>query len=242
MITTATDQLEQFEKNISGTSFLARKMKCEYLSNKEVDLNNFYNLGECGVMLMGENMSVCGRPTEEEWETVLFFCQFMGVYGLETEVDNLELNTKRTMHLMEFRGEGCEMAAEAVQNENIYGFSEFCCNNFPGTAFSTVYAYLARKVNKSISDIYYFTEDRKIISGAVATRYGGDEIYITFVSTARSHRNKGLSSRLIRHIVAANPGRRVILMCEDELVPFYEKLGFVNYDNVYLYTLREENI
>lgn len=242
MIRTAKDQLEQFEKNINGTSFLSKKMKCEYISNKETDLNNFYNMNDSALMLMGENMSVCGNPTEEDIEDLIVFCQFMGVYGLESEKDNLPIKTKRTMRLMKFENGEPKLSSGMVKNENIYGFSEFCCNNFPGSAFATVYSYFARKVNKGISDVYYLTEGRKIVSGALATRYGSDEIYITFVSTEVSHRNKGLASEVIRHIIASNPGRKAVLMCEEELVEFYKKLGFDHSENIYLYTLREENI
>lgn len=242
MIKSAKYEQEQFEKNISGTSFLANKMKCEYISTKEINLGNFYTLNDCGIMIMGENVSLCGDFTEDDLETILSFCQFIGVYGLETERDDLPIKTRRALYLMEYRGESGEANADIIRNDNIYGFSEFCCNNFPGSAFSTVYSYFARKVNKGISDIYYLIDNRKIVSGAVATRYGGNTLYITFVSTDRRYRRKGLSATVIKHIVASNPGRRIVLMCEEELEPFYSKLGFVHSDNIYLYTLREENI
>ncbi|MBQ3008040.1 MAG: GNAT family N-acetyltransferase, partial [Oscillospiraceae bacterium] len=167
---------------------------------------------------------------------------FIGVYGLETERDDLPIKTRRALYLMEYQGDSGEANADIIRNDNIYGFSEFCCNNFPGSAFSTVYSYFARKVNKGISDIYYLVDNRKIVSGAVATRYGGNTLYVTFVSTNRRYRRRGLSATVIKHIVASNPGRRIVLMCEKELEPFYNKLGFVHSDNIYLYTLREENI
>ncbi len=242
MIISAAKRLDKFEKNISGVSFLAKKMRREYLSNKDVDINNFYTMDNCALMLMGENLSIRGIPTDEELETILSFCSFMGVYGLETDVPDMAIEAKTNMYLMEYKGDNKTENPAIVKNSNIYGFSEFSCKNFTGSAFSTVYSYFARKVNKGMSDIYYLSENGKIVSGALATKYGDDEKYITFVSTDKKYRNKGYAKQVIYHIVAACQNRKITLMCEEKLLPFYEKLGFVHTDNVYLYTLREENI
>ena len=242
MIRQAKYDPEKFREITSGSSFLSKKMRCEYISIKDVSPENFYSINNCGLMLMGENLSLCGNPTEDDMESILSFCQFLGVYGLETEIPDLPFKSRNTMYLMEYTGGQCEASADIITNENIYGFSQFCCTNFTDAAFSTVYSYFARKVNKQISDIYYLVDNRKIVSGAVATRYGANEVYITFVSTDRVHREKGLATRIIRHIIASNPGRRVILMCEEKLLHFYENLGFSHTDDIYLYTLREENI
>ena len=90
MITTASSQTEQFEKNLDRQSdFLTQKIKSEYLSDKNSILNTFYCFGENNLMLMGENLSVCGKLSEDDVEELLSFCQFMGVYGLESRQDNL---------------------------------------------------------------------------------------------------------------------------------------------------------
>ncbi len=242
MITTAKSNIDKFLNNIQGTSFLQQKMYREYLSNKDVDLNNFYTMDSCAIMLMGENMSLRGSPTAEDIDSILSFCHFMGVYGLESEIDNLPVKTRTTMYIMEHTGRGAEIEKDIEKNSNIYSFARFCSDNFPGTAFSYVYPYFARKVNKGISDLYYITEKGKIISGAVATKYGRDEVYLTFVSTRKAYRRKGLAKSIINHIARQNKDRKVILMCEAELLPFYEKLGFTHTNNIYLYTLREEHI
>ncbi len=240
MIRSAQQRQNEFERNINGTSFLSRKMKCEYQSNKGGDISNFYSLNDCALMLNGENLSLIGNPTEDDMETILSFCQFLGVYGLETELDDLPIK-RNTMLLMKYNDGKCDGCRDIISNENIYGFSEFCCKNFDGAPFSTVYPYFARKVNKGIGDIYYLTENRKIVSGALAIRFGLDDIYITFVSTLPDNRHQGLSTKVIRHIISQNPDRNVILMCEKELEKFYTGLGFVHTDDIYLYRLREES-
>ena len=240
MIISAQQRQKEFERNIQGESFLSKKMKCEYQSHKAVDSSSFYSLNDCALMLNGENLSLAGKPTEEDMESILSFCEFLGVHYLETELDNLHMS-KRPLLLMRYDGGKCESCPDIITNENIYGFSDFCCKNFDDAPFNTIYPYIARKVNKGISDIYYLTEGRKIVSGAVATRYGISETYVTFVSTDPEHRHKGLAAKVVRHVISQNPGRRVILMCEEKMRNFYTKLGFVEMDNIWLYTLREES-
>ncbi|MBR5521049.1 MAG: GNAT family N-acetyltransferase [Oscillospiraceae bacterium] len=239
MIISAQSRQKEFEKNNNGTSFLSKKIRCEYNTVKGGDVSNFYTLNDCVLMLSGENLSVRGNVTEEDMEHILSFCQFLGVYGLETQLDMPM--PRNQMFLMEYKGDGAQNCPEIITNENIYGFSQFCCSNFDGIAFNTVYSHLARKVNRGLSDIYYLVQGRKIVSGALASRYGMNEIYITFVSTRPDERKKGYATKVINHIINCNPGRRVILMCEEKLKGFYGEMGFVNYDNVYLYTLREES-
>ena len=239
MIISAQSAQEQFEKNIDGTSFVQRKIRCEYRINKGVDLSGFYTLNDCALMLTGQNLSLRGNPTDGDIEHILSFCEFLGVYGLETELDNLPYK-KNTMHLMKYTGDRCESCQHIIQNENLYGFSQFCCRNFHGISFPVVYSSLARKVNRGMADVYFLTEDRKIVSGAMATRYGLNDIYITFVSTRPASRKNGMAATVIRHIISQNPGRNVILMCEEKLKHYYESLGFEHNGEVYLYTLREE--
>ena len=242
MITTASNQIEQFERNLEkGDDFLTQKIKSEYRSDKAGVLNNFYCFGDNNLMLMGENLSVCGKLSEEDVEELLSFCRFMGVYGLDYGYDNIPLDDKNTMYLLRYCGNESASCDEIIKNENIYQFSQFSCSNFSGIAFNTVYSYFARKVNNGVSDIYYLEHNGKIVSGALATNFD-NSIYLTFVSTAKNFRKQGLAKKVIQHIVNVNHGRDIILMCENELIPFYKKLGFEPYKETYLYTLRKEHI
>ena len=242
MITTASNQLEQFEKNLNRQSdFLTQKIKSEYLSDKNAVINNFYCFGENNLMLMGENLSVCGKLKEDDMEELLSFCQFLGVYGLEYGYDNLPLDSKNTMYLMKYTGEKTNSCDEIIKNENIYQFSQFSCTNFSGVSFKTVYSYFARKVNHQISDIYYLEHNGKIVSGALATKFD-NALYLTFVSTAKNFRHQGLAKKVIQHIISENRHQDIILMCENELIPFYSKLGFETTKETYLYQLRKEHI
>ena len=242
MSTTASSEIERFEHNLElQKDFLTQKIKAEYRSDKNAVLNNFYCFENSDIMLMGENLSVCGNLNEEQVEELLSFCQFMGVYGLESRQDNLPVEHRNVMHLMKYTGGSCCGCEEMIKNENLYQFSQFSCSNFPGTAFNMVYSYFARKVNRGVSDVYYLEHNGKIVSGALATHFD-DSIYLTFVSTARNFRKQGLAKKVIEHIICQYPDKEVILMCESELLPFYEKLYFEKTGEIYLYKLREEHI
>lgn len=242
MIVAAKTNIEKFEENLNRQdTFLAKKMRCEYLSCKDVTLDNFYCSDNVNIMLNGENASICGMPTEEEIESILSFCQFLRVYGLETELDDLPVKNRHTLYLMSYKGNKCKQRENIIHNQNIYQFSEFCTHNFDDVSFDMIYSFFARKVNKGFSDIYYIEKSGKIISGAVATNYG-ETIYLSFVSTEVGERGKGLASEIIGHVISENHGREIILMCEEGLIEFYKKLGFYNSGKINLYKVREESI
>ena len=242
MITSITNLTEQFEENLGRNSdFLTQKIKSEYRSDNSMILNNFYCFDDKALMVMGENLSVSGKLSEDDLEELLSFCQFLGIYGLESIQGDLPLGEKNVMNLMKYTGGSCESCDEIIKNENIYQFSQFSSDNFSGVSFNTVYSYFARKVNKGISDIYYLTDNGKIISGALATRFDSD-VYLTFVSTEKRRRKQGLAKKVINHIISQNTHTDVILMCETELISFYEKLGFEKTGETYLYKLRNESI
>ena len=242
MITTVANRKEKFEENLKKYSdFLTQKIKSEYRSDNSLLLNNFYTFGENNLMLMGENLSVSGVLTEDDMEELLSFCSFLGVYHLESWQDDLPLAEKAPMHLMKYTGGRQSECDEIIKNENIYQFSQFSTDNFSGISFNTVYSYFARKVNRGVSDIYYLTDEEKIVSGALATNFD-DAVYITFVSTGRKHRSKGLAHKVISHIISQNSHRDIILMCETALIPFYTRQGFEKTGEIYLYKLRNETI
>lgn len=237
MITTAKDNLKKFEENLEkNDNFLTRKVRCEYTVNKDITLDNFYTSDNVDIMLLGENMTICGIPTEEEKETLISFAKFLGIKEIETDISDFNIGHKNTLYLMKYIGDNQIKNNDIKKNINIYEFSKFCCKNFDDISFDMVYSYFARKVNKGISNIYYLEKDGKILSGAVATDYGG-KIYLTFVSTDKEWRKNGLAKTIINHIISENEDMIVGLLCEKKLIPFYNNLNFYNSGEIYLYRI-----
>ena len=126
---------------------------------------------------------------------------------------------------------------EVVTNKDVYSFIRFCCGIFHGINFDIVYGNFSRKINSRIADIHYIKRDNKIVSGAIATKYGEDTMYITFVCTDSQYRRQGLAQQVIRHIAADNSGKKIILKCEDGLKNFYENMGFKEVGTINLYKI-----
>lgn len=226
MIVSATENTQKFEDIIKSSGFLGQKIYADYISGQSKETNSFYISENCAFMMSGINLTLCGKPTADELEEILNFCNFCGVKSIESQINSLPMNIERTLHIMEYTGKKAESCAVVAKNKNIYSFIRFCCANFHNLSFDIVYSNFTRKVNSGIADVFYIEEYGKIVSGAIATKYGEDSIYITFVSTSPQHRGKGLAAKVLHYIISQSEGKKVILKCEDVLKPFYEKLGF----------------
>ena len=235
MIVNATENAGKFEKIINESGFLGQKIYADYISGQIRDTNSFYVSENCAFMLSGVNLTLCGKPTADELEEILTFCNFCGVSSIESQIKNLPMAVERNLHIMEYAGDMPEKQQDIFVNEDNYSFIKFCCSNFHNLSFDIVYSNFTRKINKGISDICYLKINDKIASGAISTEYGDDTVYITFVSTAPEYRKQGLAAKVIGHIIAENAGKKIILKCEDALKPFYEKLGFKAAGTVKLY-------
>lgn len=226
MIVNASENTQKFENILNNSGFLGQKIYADYISGQLKETNSFYVTDNCAFMISGVNLTLCGKPKADELEEILMFCNFCGVISIETQNDNLPMDIERQLHIMEYAGDGASECEDIFVNEEIYSFIKFCCTNFHNLCFDIVYSNFARKVNKGIADIYYVKADEKIASGAIATKYGEDSVYITFVSTLQEFRKRGLAAKVLGHIISRNSDKRVILKCEDSLKAFYENLGF----------------
>lgn len=235
MILNAVENAEKFEKIINSSGFLGQKINADYISGQLKETNSFYVTENCAFMLSGVNVTLCGDPQGDELEEILVFCNFYGIKTIESQIPNLHANLERTLHIMEFQGEIRPCEETVTVNEDNYSFIKFCCENFNGLVFDIVYSNFARKINRGIADICYIRKDDRIAAGAIATKYSEDTVYITFVSTNPAYRNRGLAAQVLSYIIDSSKGKKIILKCEDELKPFYEKLGFVATGTVNLY-------
>ncbi len=226
MITNATENTQKFENIIRNSGFLGQKIYADYISGQLKETNSFYVTENCAFMMSGVNLTLCGKPKADELEEILMFCNFCGVSSIESQNENLPMTVDRQLHIMEYTGDETQGSEDICVNTDIYSFIKFCCTNFHNLCFDIVYSNFARKVNKGIADICYVEEDGKIVSGAIATQYGEDSVYITFVSTLPEYRGKGLAAKVLSHIINQSKDKKVILKCENTLKHFYEKLGF----------------
>jgi len=235
MITNATENTEKFEKIINNSDFLGKKILADYISHQLKETNSFYVGDNTAFMLSGTNLTLCGNPSADELEEILMFCNFCGVKSIESQIPRLPMNIDKVLHIMEYAGDIPEKQQDMIVNDDNYSFVKFCCSNFHNLSFDIVYSNFARKINRGISNTYHLKHNGVIVAGAISTIYDEDTVYITFVSTHPEYRKQGYAAKVIKHIIAENADKKVILKCEDALKLFYEKIGFKAVGTVKLY-------
>lgn len=235
MITNASENGKKFEDIILNSDFLGQKIYADYTSRQLKETNSFYISENCAMMLSGTNLTLCGKPTADELEEILSFCNFCNVKLIESQIHGLPMTVDKELHIMEHSGENTQLCEGIYSNEDMYSFIKFCCENFHNLCFDIVYSNFTRKVNNGLSNTYYIRQNNKIASGAISTKYGEDTVYITFVSTSPEFRKNGLAAKVVGHIISLNKDKKVILKCEDSLKHFYENLGFKEVGTVKLY-------
>ncbi len=237
MIKNALDNVARFKEIISQSGFLGQKIFADYASGQSEETNSFYLSENCAFMLSGVNITLCGVPTADELEEILLFCNFCKIKNMECQLNTIPLEKEKLLHIMEFGKTVEHTDDEVVTNKDVYSFIRFCCGIFHGINFDIVYGNFSRKINSRIADIHYIKRDNKIVSGAIATKYGEDTMYITFVCTDSQYRRQGLAQQVIKHIAADNSGKKIILKCEDGLKNFYENMGFKEVGTINLYKI-----
>lgn len=235
MIKSAAQDIAAFKDIILNAGFLGYKIYADYVSNQSEETNSFYIGDNTAFMLSGTNLTLCGKPSAEHLEEILMFCNFCRVTSIESQIEGLPMKVDKVLHIMEYTGKGGVSHPDIVKNQEIYSFIKFCCNNFHNINFDIVYSNFIRKVNRKVSDIYFIKENGKIVSGAISTNYGEDSVYITFVATDKEYRGQGFAAKVIGHIINDHKSKKIILKCEDSLLPFYQKLGFEKIEIVKLY-------
>lgn len=240
MIKNARDCIGRFTENLKIGGFISDKIKFEYENLGFCHNSAFYVLNDKCLMAKGENLSVNGDLSPEEFESVKTFCRFTGVKTLESRQCQLPFKNRESLNIMGaiYSGENADAAVIVSKNKGIYDFAGFCSENFPGADRDFIYPYFALPVNCGTGNLYMIKDNDKILSGAFVADYGGYG-YITFVSTGRQFRGKGCAGTVIKTILADLKNKPARLVCCNELVNFYENLGFKKTDELYLYNISE---
>lgn len=121
----------------------------------------------------------------------------------------------------------CFPAAEAATEENFRGRLE---------VYPDFFWILENEDGKIVSFVNGMVTNDKVLTDEMFENpnlhdENGDWQMIFGVNTLPGFRRRGYAEKVLRKVVedAKNAGRKgVVLTCKDRLVPFYEKIGFVN--------------
>ncbi len=88
--------------------------------------------------------------------------------------------------------------------------------------FEPWYLDMSHRVRHGVSEV------RRLGSSALVVQYAvNDEVLLSQIATLPSEQGKGGASRLISAVCADYSESKINLICADELVTFYNKIGFV---------------
>lgn len=162
----------------------------------------------------------CGKTDIEELAEFLCFSGFAGVFcsdklGRELS-EKLSLEAK-IINLMRFGGEISGEIPETLSVSEAYSVIKtgFCFD------FEPWYLDMSHRVRHGISRFY------GLCGSALAVQYSiNGEALLSQVSTLPEKRGNGCASRLLSAVCGELRDFAVYVLCENELVPFYQKNGF----------------
>lgn len=126
------------------------------------------------------------------------------------------------VNLMRFRADA--VPAEVEKNPPLQESFEVIRQAFDlsDRLFEPWYLDMSHRIRHQVSEIY------RLGSSVLVVQYHqNNEVLISQVATLPSCQGKGSASKLIKAVCAEYADSVVKIICDDELVPFYSKIGFV---------------
>lgn len=214
-------------KNLSETGVEAQKIRSLLLAyGTKYDFCRFF-VGENIVLaqLNGDFViSDFGETDVGELAQFLDFSVFSEIFCSENlgQVLEKQLDVKREIvNLMRFAGvhekNGLEILAPAIAYQIIKTGFDF--------EFEPWYLDMSHRIRHGVSQLY------GLDGAALAVQYNQNgEALISQVATLPENRGKGCARRLISAVCAELNESDIFVLCEDKLLDFYKKIGFVPED------------
>lgn len=163
-----------------------------------------------------------GSPDIEELADFLAFGGFSEIFcsaGLGAPLAKRLSCRSQRVSLMRFEGEAVPNA-EVETNPPLDEVYEILKTAFD-IEYEAWYADMSHRIRHGVA------KARKLGNSALMIQHDiNGEALLSQIVTLPGFRCRGNASRLIKAVCAELSESEVFLLCEDELVPFYEKLGF----------------
>lgn len=206
----------------------ANKIRALFLSyGLKFDFCRFYRQENLFLSALDGSFVICGEHTDiDELSDFLVMNGYTDIFCSEKLgillSDALKADCKY-ITLMRYSGEeySCSLNSEPSLSD-VY---KILCDGFD-IPFEPWYLDMSHRIRHGITKCY-------VLDGCSTVTVQHDlngEALISQVATARSERGKGTAARLIRSVCADLSPSKAFVLCEDELIPFYEKVGFVAVD------------
>lgn len=209
---------------LSETGVEAQKIRSLLMAyGTKYDFCRFYTAKNLVIAQLIADFVVCelGEIDVEELAEFLGFSCFSDIFCSEKIGPELEKELKvrrEDVNLMRFAGVPEESDIEIISPYEAYKIIKTGFNFEP----EPWYLDMSHRVRHGVSQLY------GLDGAALAIQYNyNGEALISQVATLPENRGKGCAKRLISAVCAQLSESEIFVLCEDELLGFYEKIGFV---------------
>lgn len=199
----------------------------------------FYFVGENAVLeVSGSNAMLCGEPGDEE-ELESFFA-FTGI----TRLTSMGWKPKKwcgAESKILFRSPNKPRIADA-EPKNLDSFPSMKDvlavlestdgRIVPETARDGFYADVCTRRNHGYADVVGIRKQGILVSTAGAYCITPAQAYIACVETIPTERKQGYAKSLVAYLCERYKNKCITLLCEQNIVTYYEKLGFELLDTI----------
>ena len=238
MIKKVTDNI-----NLSGVSSpLLPLIYCDFIFNSGDTEGVYFQYNEndeiTSVFSLKNGCITLARVKEADLSELSMFFDFLGVseiisdYPLDDSFEKIPLlettaryeNASDVSFLLE-----TSKLSEYLGVYNLLNDSE--------GEFSGWYSNFSKKINSGVACGVYKVYDDSIVSAVTATAIYDKTAIISGVFTNPLYRGKGYASQCVKAVInqlCKKNVEKVYLWCEEDKLPFYEKLGFKFSGQIYL--------
>ncbi len=238
MIKKVTDNI-----NLSGVSSpLLPLIYCDFNFNSGDTEGVYFQYDEnneiTSVFSLRNGCVTFAKIKETDFSEVSMFFEFLGVtdvlsdFPLDDAFESLPLLqlTHRSENVsdVEFLSETSRFG-EYIEVFNLLNDTE--------GDFSRWYGNFSKKINSGVACGVYKVVDKSVVSTATATAIYDNRAVISGVFTNSLYRGKGYATECVKALINQLHKRNIdeiYLWCEEDRIPFYEKMGFYMSGQIYL--------
>ena len=229
--------------NLSGVSSpLVPLIYCDFNFNSGDTEGVYFEYNESNELTAAFSLKngcvTFAKIKESDFSEILMFFEFLGVSDILS--DHPLDETFKTFPLLEAttRLENtCDI--EILSEKSKFGeyHSIYDLLNDNAGDFSNWYGNFSKKINYKVACCIYKIIENSVVSTATATAIHNKNAVISGVFTNPVHRGKGYATECVKALISELHKQdvdEVYLWCEEDKIPFYEKMGFSTSGQIYM--------
>ncbi len=229
-------RVESTFANLPDSGILAQKIRAlMFAYGTEYEFCRFYYSDDFIISeLDGEFVvsEIGCNPNYDELSEFFGFCGFSKIFCSKRVGERLSEHIRckcEIVNLMRFAGQ--EILCETESNPPLSEVYEILKSAFD-IKFEPWYVDMSHRIRHGITSV------RRLGDSILTIQHNlNGEALLSQIATSPKGRNKGNATRLIRAVCAELYPSAVFVLCHNELVEFYKKVGFLQ-DDIYLQLLK----